>query len=272
MVRKFAVIFLMLLSIITLFAGCIQEKTAVEKSVEESGVTNDINKDNNIDIIETLKIADNVILSQGYEPDLQLILKEEELDILANKSDTLKPMRAPDVHGSGYPAYEITFYKDGNVLLIVKIEDPATVLALSNNDSYYEYFKQDGGLWTMAREWLPLKETRTGTIEHLYKANKVEVNLLDGGCTLIEYNLEKQPAFSFRVTALVSVLKSAKIKEKIEPIDDGAHYMTIYFNVENQTEKVEIYENYAIYEDVLLEMNDIAETISYIVQDGPGTG
>lgn len=280
MIKKIAVL-LIPLSIVmftSIFTGCNEKQLVTEtlvKPEKDNDITNEENKNIKEDLIKSLYVADEVILSQFYEPDLQLILNAEQINTLTEKLKTLKPMRTPDIYGSGYPAYEFNIYMDGKASFVVKILDPLTIQLISGGDFFYEGFYEDQKeIWSIAKDWLPLKETRSGTVEHLYKANKVELYCMEAeDLRVIEYDLEKEPTYYFWATALVSILNSAKVREGIESSNKDLYNlkMIFYFD-DDHIEEVKVYEHYALHEGAFLEMENISQTLNYIILDGLGLG
>lgn len=276
MIKKIAVVLLIPL-LITVFAGCHEKQLATETIAMpevDNNVPNEENKNIKEDLIKSLSFADDVILSQIYEPDLQLALNDEQVNTLTEKLETLKPMWIPDIYGSGYPAYEFNIFIDGKASFVVKILDPLTIQLISSGDLFYEgYYEDEKEIWGIAKEWLPLKETQPGTLKHLYKANKVELYCMEAeDLRLIEYDLEKEPTYSFWVTSLVSILNSAKVKEGIESNNRDLYNLKMIFYFDDHVEEVKVYQHYALHEGAFLEMENIGQTLNYIIYDGLGLG
>lgn len=274
MVKKIILMPLIFISVVALtyiFAGCVEKHPAIETIVEPES-----NNERNIkeEIVKTLYVANDVILSQNYEPGLQFALNAGQVNMLAKKLEMVNQISTPDVYGSGYPAYEFNIYMDSKDPFAIKILDPLTIQLISEGVLFYEgYYEDKKEIWNLAKEWLPLKETLQGTIENLYKANKVELYCMEAeDLRVIEYDLEKEPTNYFWATSLVSILNSAKVKEQIETNDKDLYKLKMIFNFDNHTEEVKVYEHYAIHEGTFLEMENISQTLNYIILGGLGLG
>ena len=212
--------------------------------------------------IEILEAVDEVILSQSYEPVKSLELNNEQIDTLAEEMQALKKVSMPNPHGSGYPGYEITLNEGNEVPLTIEIQDPV----YARISGRHQYFEGTETIWDMAKEWLPVKKTEPGTVEHLYKANKVEIKFKDAGY-IIEYDQGKNPDISFRLATLVRILDSAEAVEKSKLEDAGLQIkLTFYFDDHKET--VKVYGDYALYEDKVLKKEDIGQTLESSIRAG----
>jgi hypothetical protein len=220
MIPRKIVCFIAVLFILSFIAGCAENKIEepipeasgdMQPSPETGGESESVPKTGKMGVFSS---AEKIVLSQDDEADLLLVLDQDQMESIINELNLLKPCDMPSPHGSGYPGYRLTaFDSEDAALSTIEIQDPVYALL-----DLYNYYEGTENLWAMVNELLPVKASKTGMLEHLFKATRVEI-IQQASDLELEYDLEKEPSLAFRLAALVRILRSAETDVSFEPDD-----------------------------------------------------
>ncbi|HAA34642.1 MAG TPA: hypothetical protein DCD97_04965 [Firmicutes bacterium] len=265
--RKIAC-FAAVLLIFSFIAGCTENKMEeplsessgdIQSSPETGGGSEHVPETGKMGVFSS---AEKIVLSQDDEADLLLVLDHDQTESIVNELNSLKPYDMPSPHGSGYPGYRLTaFDSEDAELSTIEIQDPVYALV-----DLYNYYEGTENLWAMVNELLPVKASKPGMLEHLFKATRVEI-IPQASDLKLEYDLEKEPSLAFRLAALVRILRSAETDVSFEP-DDPEIFFTLNFYIDGQKTEVKVYEDYAYYAGLLLKMEDLGNVIGSTIHAG----
>ena len=268
MIPRKIVCFIAVLFILSFIAGCAENKIEepipeasgdMQPSPETGGESESVPKTGKMGVFSS---AEKIVLSQDDEADLLLVLDQDQMESIINELNLLKPCDMPSPHGSGYPGYRLTaFDSEDAALSTIEIQDPVYALL-----DLYNYYEGTENLWAMVNELLPVKASKTGMLEHLFKATRVEI-IQEASDLKLEYDLEKEPSLAFRLAALVRILRSAETDVSFEP-DDPEIFFTLNFYIDGQKTEVKVYEDYAYYAGLLLKMEDLGNVIGSTIHAG----
>jgi hypothetical protein len=212
-------------------------------------------------ILTALDEATEVVISQSDEPGMKKVLDSKQLEVLKDLVSKLKYYDMGSPHGSGYPGYVVTVYKGTDESVVFEIQDPVYVLA----DTGGLYFEGDGQLWQAAKEWLPVKATKPGMTEELFKAGKVEIMDIHGN--QIVYDLKSEPYLAFRIATIVRILKSAETEPGFDPAG-STPFFTITFFIDDRTDVLKIYDNHAYCAGLVYSLENIGQIVGTNINAG----
>ena len=211
--------------------------------------------------MEVFPLAEKIVLLQDDEADLLLVLDQNQMESIINELNSLEPCDMPSPHGSGYPGYRLTaFDSEDAELSTIEIQDPVYALLI------YTIIMKGRKSRDMVNELLPVKASKPGMLEHLFKATRVEI-IQEASDLKLEYDLEKEPSLAFRLATLVRILRSAETDVSFEP-DDPEIFFTLNFYIDGQKTEVKVYEDYAYYAGLLLKMADLGNGIGSTIHAG----
>lgn len=214
-------------------------------------------------IITAIGTADSVTLTQTDESELQCTLTTGQLDTLRSGLSDLRPYDMPSPHGSGYPGYQITAYRDGQVVVSFAIQDPVYVMLTPD----LEYFAGAQKLWQFVIEALPPKAGKAGTVEQLFQAQRVEITANQGEYSL-EYDLTREPSLAFRIASLVRILQTAEMETGTEPADPSELYFTITFDTGSGPAVLKVYQDAAYCAGLVFRLPDIGQLMGSNINAG----
>ncbi len=268
MVRRKIACCIAVLFLLSFIAGCAENKVKeslprasedMQPSPETGGESEPVSEAGKM---EVFPLAEKIVLLQDDEADLLLVLDQNQMESIINELNSLEPCDMPSPHGSGYPGYRLTaFDSEDAELSTIEIQDPVYALL-----DLYNYYEGTENLWDMVNELLPVKASKPGMLEHLFKATRVEI-IQEASDLKLEYDLEKEPSLAFRLATLVRILRSAETDVSFEP-DDPEIFFTLNFYIDGQKTEVKVYEDYAYYAGLLLKMEDLGNVIGSTIHAG----
>jgi len=268
MIPRKIVCFIAVLFLLSFIAGCAENKIKeplpgasgdIQPSPEIGGESEPVSETGKMGVFSS---AEKIVLSQDDEADLLLVLDQDQMERTINELNSLKLCNMPSPHGSGYPGYRLTaFDSEDAELSTIEIQDPVYALL-----DLYNYYEGTENLWYMVNELLPVKASKPGMLEHLFKATRLEI-IQEKSDLKLEYDLEKEPSVAFRLAALVRILRSAETDVSFEP-DDPEIFFALNFYIDGQKTEVKVYEDYAYYAGLLLKMKDIGNIIGSTIHAG----